>query len=576
MELVRRAKKSEVREALGVLKPVAIVLIVASGVVNILALTGSIYMLQVYDRVLSSQSIPTLVILSLLAAGLFLFQGLLETLRGQILVRLGTRVERRLTMLAHEAVTRLPLQGAKPGDAMQPVRDVDTIRAFLSSQGPVALLDMPWLPIYLGFVFLLHPMLGWLTVAGAFILIVLTLLTERLVRAPSGELTIAAKLKMDIAVASQRNAEAVRAMGLGPRLAKRFAAINEKHLGENERLNDITGGLSSASRVIRMMLQSALLGLGAYYTIKNEMTAGAIIAVSVASARALAPIEIAIANWRSLVAARAAANRFEKVQASLPALPEPLKLPQPSKSLSVESLTVVVPGTQRAVLAQASFTLSAGQVLAVIGPSAAGKSSLARAVAGIWVPARGSVRLDGATLDRWSVEDLGRSIGYLPQDVQLFDGTIAENIARFEDNPDSARVLAAAEVAGVHQLVLKLPNGYETPIGEGGEALSAGQRQRIALARALYGEPFLVVLDEPNSNLDAEGEEALNAALKSVKQRGGIAVVIAHRPSVLTAADLVAVVGNGQITAFGPKDEVLRKALRQVPSGQVTNIVPAA
>ncbi len=576
MELTKRAKKSEVREALGAVKLVATVLIIASGVVNILALTGSIYMLQVYDRVLSSQSLPTLVVLSILAAGLFAFQGLIEVLRSQILVRLGTRVERRLTMLAHEAVTRLPLQGAKPGDSMQPVRDVDTIRTFLSGQAPVALLDMPWLPIYLAFVFLLHPMLGWLTLSGAVILIALTLIMERVVRKPTAELTHAAKLKMDIAVASQRNAEVVRAMGLGPRLAKRFATVNEKHLNENERLNDITGGLSSASKVVRMMLQSAVLGCGAYFTIKGEMTAGAIIAVSVASARALAPIEIAIANWRGFVAARAAASRFEKVQASLPPLQEPLKLPTPSASLAVEGLTVTIPGSQRVVMSQASFTLSAGQVLAVIGPSAAGKSSLARAITGIWTPARGSVRLDGASLDRWSIEDLGRSVGYLPQDVQLFDGTISENIARFEDNPEPARVLAAAEAACVHQLVLKLPSGYETQIGEGGESLSAGQRQRVALARALYGDPFLVVLDEPNSNLDAEGEEALNAALKSVKQRGGIAVVIAHRPSVLAAADLVAVVGGGQITAFGPKDEVLRKALRQVPPGLATATAPAA
>ncbi len=572
----KRAKQGSVREAIGTIRLVASVLIIVSGIVNVLSLTGSIYMMQVYDRVLSSQSLPTLVLLSLLAAGLYAFQGLLEVLRGQILVRLGTRADRQLTTLAHDAVSRLPLQGVKPGDAMQPVRDVDSIRSFLASQAPVAMLDMPWLPVFLVFVFILHPLLGWITVAGAALLILLTIATERLVRKPNTEITLATRAKMDIASATLRNAEAVRAMGFGARLAARFAKVNEKHLSGNERLNDISGGLSSASRVVRMMLQSALLGVGAYLTIRNEMSAGAIIAASVASARALAPIEIAIANWRGFVAARAAAGRLDKLQTALPPVQTPLQLPAPSKSLAAEGLGVTIPGTHRMVLGQASFQLTAGQVLAVIGPSAAGKSSLARAIAGIWPPARGTIRLDGATLDRWSNEDLGRSIGYLPQDVQLFDGTIADNISRFEDEPDPRKVLAAAEAAGVHQLVLSLSKGYDTQIGEGGEALSAGQRQRIALARALFGDPFLVVLDEPNSNLDAEGEDALNAALRSIKQRNGIAIVIAHRPSVLAAADLVAVVGNGQITAFGPKDEVLRKALKQVPQGASQIVPPAA
>jgi ATP-binding cassette, subfamily C, type I secretion system permease/ATPase len=561
--VAREKKDSAVRLAAGALSHIVATLFVVSGVVNVLALTGSFYMLQVYDRILTSHSVPTLVALSFLAAILFLFQGGLEVLRGQVLVRLASRMDRRLTPLAHDAVMRLRSITGAQGNAVQPIRDVDAVRSFLSGQGPVAILDMPWMPLYLAFVFILHPVLGCVTVFGALFLIGMTLLTERLVRAPSEAAMTVSRRRWAIAEASDRNAEVLLAMGFGGRFSRQLESVNAEHIAANERLSDLVGGFSSVSRIFRLMLQSALLGVGAYLTIKGEMTAGAIIACSIAASRALAPIEVAIGNWRGLAAARKAADRLDAVFGHLPEKCAPLLLPPPCRSLKVENISVAVPGTQTAILTGVAFEVAAGTVLAVIGPSAAGKSTLARALTGVWPLHRGAIRLDGAALSSWSTEELGRHVGYLPQDVQLFDGSITDNIARFDERPDSQRVVAASAAAGVHEMVLRLPAGYETRIGEGGSVLSAGQRQRIALGRALYGEPFLVVLDEPNSNLDADGEKALIDAMAGVKARGGIVVVIAHRPSVLTAADMVAVVGGGQLTAFGPKDDVLRKVLRQ-------------
>ena len=553
----------EVRAAAGALRPIIGSLTLLSGFVNVLALTGSFYMLQIYDRILTSRSMPSLVALSLLAVTLFLFQGGLEVVRGQILVRMASRLDRRLTPLAHGAVLRLRSVVGAQGNSTQPIRDVDSIRNFLSGQGPVAILDMPWIPLYVAFVFILHPILGWMTLAGALFLIIITLLTERLIKAPTETALAASKKRWAVVEASDRNAEVLQAMGFGNRFTRRLEGANTEHISANERLSDITGGFSTVSRIFRLMLQSGLLGVGAYLTIKGEMTAGAIIACSIAASRALAPIEVAIGNWRSLTAARKARDRLDAVFHQMPRAITPLWLPPPAKSLKVENISVAVPGTQTMTLRNVGFELTAGTVLAVIGPSAAGKSTLARALTGVWPASRGVIRIDDAALLSWSAEGLGRHIGYLPQDVQLFDGTITENISRFQEEPDSQRVIAASTAADVHEMVLRLPNGYETRVGDGGSQLSAGQRQRIGLARALYGDPFLLVLDEPNSNLDADGEKALITAILKVKARRGIVVVVAHRPTVLSAADNVAAMSGGQLAAFGPRDEVLRKVLRQ-------------
>lgn len=534
---------------------IVVSLSIMSGVVNVLALTGSFYMLQIYDRVLTSHSVATLIVLSLLAVGLYVGQGLLDVVRGHILVLIGIRVEERIAPDAHDALLRLPLFGASTTNATQPMRDLEAIRAFLSGQGPIAFFDLPWMPIYLVFIYLLHPMMGLLATGGAFVLVALTVATDRLTAGLNKEAMTAGLQRSSVADANARNAEVLRAMGLGGRAAARFHAANAVYLRSHTRSSEIGSALSGTSKVMRMMLQSAVLGLGAWLTIRGSLTAGAIIAASIAASRALAPVELAIAHWRAFVAARQGYRRLKSTLAALPPANLPLELPLPSQTLALEGVTVPVPGTQRIVLNNVSFKLEAGQGLGVIGPSAAGKSTLARAIVGVWPTVRGAVRIDGAALDRWNPEQLGRSIGYLPQGVELFDGTISDNIGRFDAPADPRAIVAAAQAAGVHDMVLRLPEGYETRLGPGGAALSAGQRQRIALARALYGEPFLVVLDEPNSNLDADGEVALTAAMAGVRKRGGIVVVIAHRRSALNAVDHVAVVNAGQLSAFGPRDQ---------------------
>ena len=537
-----------------------------SGVVNLLALSGSFYMLQVYDRVLTSHSTPTLMALSVLVAGLYVFQSLIDLMRAQALVRLGSGVNAIMTPAAHAAAVELPLRGLAPTAAMQSMRDVDTIRSFLAGQGLVAMFDMPWMPLYLVFVFMLHPWLGLLATAGMVVLVAMTLITELTTQRLEAAVGKAASARLAQADANARNAEVLRAMGFGGRAGERFIAASAEYLRLQAKASDVIGGMSSISKVFRMLLQSAMLGLGAYLTLKGHVSSGAIIASSIASSRALAPIELAISQWKVFVAARHGYKRLSKTLASLPAEKVLTKLPPPRANLSAENLTMVAPGTQRTVLSGVTFKLEAGQALGVIGSSGAGKSTLARGLTGVWALARGNVRLDGASLDQWQPGDLGAHIGYLPQDVSLFEGTIADNIARMDANAESRAIIAAAKAADVHQLILGLPEGYDTRLGPGGTALSGGQRQRIALARALYLNPFLVVLDEPNSNLDAEGEAALTRAIQSIRERGGIAIVIAHRPSALAACDRVAVFGAGQLLTFGPKDEVLGRVLTPVKS----------
>src|SRR5215218_6341749 len=416
------------------------------------------------------------------------------------------------------------------------------------------------MPLYLGLCFVFHFWIGITAVAGAAILVALTLATEVLTRAPAKAAVMHGQSRMAIAEASRRNAEVLKAMGMIARLSAIWASANAKYMHHQQHGSDVAGGLAAASRVLRMLLQSAVLAVGAYLTINQEATGGIIIASSILVARALAPVELAIANWKGFVSARQSWRRLSDILAVLQQGQEPMTLPRPKQNLSVENLSIAPPGQQKIVVQDATFALKAGQAVGVIGPSASGKSSLARAMVGVWQPVRGKVRLDGATLEQWSPAVLSRHIGYLPQDIELFEGTIAQNIARFDPEADIEKIVTAAEQAGVHELIVRLPHGYETRIGEGGMALSGGQRQRIALARALYGEPFLVVLDEPNSNLDGEGEQALTQAIANVRARGGIAVVIAHRPSALVAVDQVLVMAQGEAKAFGPKEQIMRPA----------------
>jgi PrtD family type I secretion system ABC transporter len=533
-----------------------------SMLINVLMLTAPLFMLQVYDRVLPSHSVPTLIGLAILTAALFSFQGVLDAIRSRVLLRIGGSISEDLSARVYKAVIRLPLKMGSGANRLQPIRDLDQIRSFLSSAGPSALFDLPWMPFYVAVCFLFHPLIGLAALGGALILIALTLATEFATREPATASVALAAARGALLEASHRNAEVVQAMGMGGHLQQRFAAIHDDLLRAQWRTSDRAGMLAAVSRVTRLLLQSLVLGLGAYLVINQEATAGVIIASSILVSRALAPVELSIANWKNFVAARQSRKRLNETLANVAAEKEPLPLPKPFASLALESIAARPPGSSRIVLQDINFALQGGNALGIIGPTASGKSSLARLLVGVWEPARGKVRLDGAALDQWSSERLGPHVGYLPQNVDLFSGTIAENIGRFHTALDTDAIILAAKSAGVHELIVSLPQGYDTQIGEAGANLSAGQRQRIALARTLYRDPFLVVLDEPNSNLDNDGEKALTAAILGVRSRGGIAVVIAHRPSAIAAVDYVLVLGDGRQQAFGPKDEVLRAVTR--------------
>jgi ATP-binding cassette, subfamily C, bacterial PrsD len=546
-----------------------------STLVNILMLTGSLYMLQVYDRVLASRSVPTLVVLSVITIAAFVLQGVLDAMRLKLLGRIGATVDGHLAPVAAQAAIQFPLKGAKPHEALQPLRDVDSVRTFLSSIGPTALIDMPFMPLFLAACFLLHPWLGWLGVAGAVIIVALTLWTERASKAPGMALMQSMVARGALVEAGRRNAEVIAGLGMARSFQQQFEASHGRQVGDGLALTDSTSTLSSTAKTIRFVLQSAVLGLGAFLVIRGEMTAGAMIAASILTSRALAPIEIAVAHWKAFVAAR---QGWQRLQRSLPLVRaggKSVALPAPATSLALQDVTVVAPGTQRAILQGISFQLAAGQAVGLIGPSGSGKSTLARTLVGAWPATRGAIRLDGALLSQWDVTELGRSLGYLPQDIELFDGTIAQNIARFDPSASTEAILSAARQAGAHELIVSFPDGYETRVGEGGVQLSGGQRQRIALARALYGDPFLVVLDEPNANLDTAGDEALTQAILSVRRRGGIAVVITHRPSGLAGVDVVGALAEGRLAAFGPREQVLQKILRGGGLPAVTRPGPA-
>jgi PrtD family type I secretion system ABC transporter len=547
-----------------------------SGLSNVLMLTGSFFMLQIYDRVLPSRSVPTLIGLAIIATILYLFQWVIDLVRGRMSAGIGRFLDLSLAHQVYRAVVRMPLKTRGDGDGLQPLRDLDQLRGFLTSSGPSALFDLPWIPLYLSICFVFHFWIGATALAGTLVLIALALATELMTRGPIKEAAVFGRSRMALAGAGRRNAEVLHAMGMTGHSAMIWAEANSDYVQAHERATNIGNVLGGFSRALRMMLQSAVLAVGAYLVICQEATAGIIIASSILTARALAPVEIAIAHWKGFVSARQAASRLQELLTLFREKQVPLELPPPRALLSVQNVTVLPPGEQRLVIDEVSFELKAGAGLGIIGPSGVGKSSLARALVGIWQPVRGSVRLDHAPLEQWSPEALGRHIGYLPQDVELFDGTIARNISRFEQTAASAHaILIAAHSAGVHKLIVSLPDGYGTQIGEGGMTLSAGQRQRIALARALYRDPFLVVLDEPSSNLDAGGEEALTQAILGVRSRGGIAIVIAHRPSAVSGVDHILFIGEDGTKIFGDKDQVLRQVIRPVRTTPPRTLAPA-
>ncbi len=536
-------------------------------------LTGPLFMLQVYDRVLTSGSVPTLLALTAIVLVLYLYYGLLEYIRSRIMVRVGRKFEERLRPRVFDAMAHLTLRRAANVGG-QPVADLATVRQYVSSAGPLAFFDMPWVPVYLFIVFMLHFWLGIAGLVAAIVIFVLAVWTEAATRTPLGKAAAAQSKAALMTDEARRSAEAMHALGMRGVLRSRWEKVQQEALDYGTRASDAGGKLSAASRVVRLLVQSGMLALGAYLAIKGEISPGVIIAASIIMGRGLAPVEQAVGNWQQFLGARKAMERLVKVMAQVPPEPQRMALPKPRGLLEVENLIVLVPGQEKPLLGGLTFTVHPGQGLGVIGPTGAGKSTLARVLTGVVLPTRGSVRLDGAAIEQRSVDDYGRVVGYLPQDVQLFDGTVAQNISRFQDDAKPDDIVRAAQMANVHDLVMRLPQGYDTPLGENGARLSAGQRQRVALARALYGDPALIVMDEPNSNLDAEGEAALDKAIRIALQRGAAVVVVAHRPSALHAVSHILVLNDGNVVANGPRDEVLKQVTRP-QQGQVQVASPA-
>lgn len=539
-----------------------IALVLFSGIINILMLTGSFYMLQVYDRVLLSYSIPTLVMLSIIALFAYLFMGFLDVVRTRIFGRIADKVDAQVGPQLYSRVVRQ--HASRPssiGEQMQPFRDLDAIRGFLSGTGPVAVFDMPWLPIYLIICFFLHPLIGIFATLSALLLAVVAVAGELMTRKPMKQAFEMSSQRNMLGVGSIGGSEALVSMGMLGAMLERWRSFNLLNSALALRANDVSSSVASISRTLRMVIQSATLGLGAYLVVKGEMTAGTIIAASIISARAIAPIDLAVASYKGFQQARDGYRRLMSLFHATADRSERVRLPAPRRSLQVENLVVAAPGTGAVIIKGVSFNLLAGDGLGIIGQSASGKSTLARAVVGLWTPMRGLVALDGAPLTHWDQEWLGRHVGYLPHDIQLFEGTVAQNISRFEADMSAEKIFAAVNAAGCLELIQQLPDGFNTRIGSGGTHLSAGQRQRLGLARALYGEPFLIVLDEPNANLDAKGEAAVTSAIMGARQRGAIVIVIAHRPSAVQSVDKLLILSDGFATAYGPKDEVLKQSV---------------
>ena len=525
--------------------------------INLLMLTVPLYMLQIFDRVLTSRSTETLVMLLLIAGAALLVMAGLDGLRGVLMVRISSWLDGRLggPVLA-ESISGQLRKGGEP--SVQGLRDLTTVRTFLTGPGVFPIMDAPWTPIFVAVIFLLHPMLGWLSLGGAIVLFALALTNELATRNLLMSSGGAGMKALNHAQAAVRNADVVEAMGMMPALVRRWQNQNAEAIALQARASGRAGAITAISKFLRLCLQLGVLSLGAWLVLQNELTPGGMIAGSILMARALAPVEQAIGTWKSLIAARDAYRRFATQLMQAPPREGGMKLPTPAGKIDVEGLVYAHPGSSEPILRNIAFRLGAGDALGLIGPTAAGKTTLARLLVGNMVPRAGHARLDGMDVAQWDSDDLGRHIGYLPQDVELFSGSVQENIARMDEG-DPEQVVAAARLAGVHEMILGMEKGYDTQIGDGGVALSGGQRQRIALARAVYGDPKFVVLDEPNANLDRDGEAALLEAIQALKERKVTLVVIAHRPGILQHVDKVLALREGAVLMFGPRDDVIAK-----------------
>ena len=540
---------------------VIILIALFSAGINLLMLASPLYMIQVFDRVLSSGSVDTLLYLTVIIAVAFAILGMLEALRQRVFGRLGGWLEDRVGPALIGATVSRRLRGSGP-PAGQAQRDLQTLRTFFGGQGIQPLFDGPWMPFFLIVVWLLHPWIGMLATGCAVILLILAILNEVATRRTQQRSAVASATAHREADAASRNADVVHALGLLPVMVRRWREVNQRSIDESERGGRRSSALVGISRFVRLFAQSAVLGLGAYLVLAGEMTPGGMIAGSILLGRALAPVEQAITAWKQVIAARISYRRLQAVLMAAPEEPKEQPLPPLRGHIAVERAIVFPPGanpgTAAPILKGISFEIEPGQVVGVIGPSAAGKTSLCRILIGAWQPLQGTVRIDGADIDHWHRSILGPQIGYLPQDVELFAGSVRSNIARLGE-PDDAAVLAAAQAADIHQMILALPEGYDTDIGDGGAVLSAGQRQRVGLARSLYRDPKLLVFDEPNANLDAEGEAALVRAIAAAKARGATVILVTHRPNVVSQADKLMILRAGQIDAFGDREEILAK-----------------
>lgn len=528
--------------------------------VNLLMLTGPLYMLQIYDRVLGSRSEATLLALSALVVFLYGMMGILDYARGRVMARVAARFQAAMDVRVFEAVMRR--SAVKPDDlAATGLKDLESVQRLMSSPVLMAFFDIPWTPFFIAGIFVFHPWLGVLALAGGLVLVAVTGLNQLLSRKPTLRSNRAVMQAEHTSEQIRNEAEMVQSLGMRDAAFTRWYKARAAALKGTIGSADVIGTFSVITKTFRLFLQSAMLGLGAYLVLQNELTPGAMIAGSILMGRALAPIELAIGQWPMVTRARTGWDNLAQLLSEVPPEEPRLPLPKPKALLEVTQATIVPPGEHQASLRLVSFNLMPGQALGVIGPSGAGKSTLARALTGVWRPAGGKIRLDGATLDQYG-QDLGKHIGYLPQRVTLFDGTIAENIARLSETPDSEAIVAAARKADAHDMILKLPDGYNTRVTAAGGRLSGGQMQRIGLARAMYGDPVILVLDEPNSNLDNEGSEAVNEAIRRMKAEGKSVIIMAHRPAAIRECDMLLMLENGARAAFGPKDEVLRSRVK--------------
>jgi PrtD family type I secretion system ABC transporter len=539
---------------------------------NLLLLTGPLFMLQVYDRVLASRSEETLVALFALVGLLYVFYGLIEYARGRVVARVGARLQEVLNGPVFRAMLKRSVRRTR--DRQGTLQDIDALRALFASPVILALFDMPWTPVFLAAIFIFHPMLGWVAVVGGAILILAAILNQLLTREMTARAAEQAQVSARLVAQAEAARDFVMAQGMGDAIAQRWIGLQTRAVELTMRASDRTGSFSSFIRAFRLFLQSAILAVGAWFVLQNELTAGAMIAASILLGRALAPIDAGVSQWGTVQRARAGWTAL-KTQLSPDSDPEPVTiLPSPAAHLEVKSLSLHLQRGDRPVLNQVSFHVKPGEALGIIGRSGAGKTTLARVLMGLVAPSAGEVRLAGATLDQYGPQALGRHLGYLPQEVQFFDGTVAENIAQMAERPDDARVVAAAKSARAHDIILSLPDGYDTPVSGAAVALSGGQKQRLGLARALYNDPVILVLDEPNSALDADGTEALNSAIKSMKEAGRAVLIMTHRPTAISACDTLLVLDDGRATGFGPRDQIVKTLVKN--TGDVRRMMQGA